>query len=220
MMAADLRQVLAIYRDLRSRTILQPRTLATSPVTLKTKKAMSRSEAGYAITVLLAINGIAAVDDGEKFTQLVPVETVQAVTWKEVELRAPKADAQSPLFYPKEIPKSPPGPPAPAVKRLGELYTRLFHNQPPWTPKPVDQLVAVYAELTDQHATPSKSWGQMPVIFDIATPVTKAELLYAIETTLRLNALAIGKVDGSHIAAVTLREVRSEKANTGRSDKP
>jgi len=214
--AADFGQVLAFYREIRSRTLLQPMSLALAPVVLKTRQAMSKNEMSYAITVLLAINGVAAIGDGEKFVQLVPVPQ-----WREVQPRAPIPGTNAPLFDPKKIPKSPPGPPTAAVKRLDQLYLRLFHNQPPWTPRPVDQLVEIYADLSDQNAAPSKIHGQNPVRFDIRTPLTKEELLYAIETTLKLNGLAIANVEANRISAVSLGEkLRLEKQKVTGSKSP
>jgi len=214
--AADMHQALAMYREFRSRTLLRSGHLACAPLQLRTIHAMARNQVGYAITVLLALNGIAAIDDGEKFVQLVPVHT-----WKEVERHAPSPGTNSPLFDPKKIPKSPPGPPTATVKRLDQVYMRLFHSQPPWTPRPVDQLVEIYAELTDQKAAPSKSHGQMPIWFDVGTPVTKEELLYAIETTLKLNNLAIANVEANQISAVPLgAKLRLEKEKVIRSNAP
>ena len=214
--AADFVQVLAFYREFRSRTLLQHMSLALAPIVLKTRQAMSKNEVSYAITVLLAINGVAAIDDGEKFVQLVPVPE-----WREVQPRAPIPGTNESLFDPKKIPKSPPGPPTATAKRLDQLYTRLFHNQPPWTPRPVDQLVEIYADLTDQKAAPSKIYGQNPIRFDIRTPLTKEELLYAIETTLKLNSLAIANVEANRISAVSLGEkLRLEKQRVSGSKSP
>jgi hypothetical protein len=211
--AADFGQVLAFYREIRSRTLLQPNL---APIVLKTRQAMSKNEVSYAITVLLAINGVAAVDEGEKFVQLVPVPE-----WREVQPRAPIPGTNEPLFDPKKIPKSPPGPPTATAKRLDQLYLQLFHNQPPWTPRPVDQLVEIYADLTDQKAAPSKIHGQNPVRFDIRTPLTKEELLYAIETTIKLNGLAIANVEANRISAVSLSEkLRLEKQRVSGSKSP
>jgi hypothetical protein len=213
---ADLDFVTTIYRQFRSRTLLHPITLALAPVVLKTRQAMSKNEMSYAITVLLAINGVAAVDDGEKFVQLVPVPQ-----WREVQPRAPIPGTNAPLFDPKKIPKSPPGPPTAMVKRMDQLYLRLFHNQPPWTPRPVDQLVEIYADLTDQRAAPSRIHGQNPVRFDISTPLAKEELLYAIETTLKLNGLAIANVEANRISAVSLGEkLRLEREKAIRPNAP
>ena len=61
---------------------------------------MNRNQAGYAITVLLAVNGVAAVDDGDKFVQLVPVQD-----WSKMERFSPKPQPGADLLDPKEIPK-------------------------------------------------------------------------------------------------------------------
>ena len=46
---------------------------------------------------------------------------------------------------------------------------------------------------------PSKDFGDRPIRFHVDTPLTKSELLYAIETTFTLNNLAIIPVDDRRI---------------------
>jgi general secretion pathway protein D len=74
--AADLNQVLSIYEELVGRTILRPATLPAPTITLVTQTPLTRSEAIRALDAVLALNGIAAVNVGEKFVKLVP--TAQA----------------------------------------------------------------------------------------------------------------------------------------------
>ena len=68
------------------------------------------------------------------------------------------------------------------------------NEQPPIDfnlPPSMDGLVELYARLTGQKAVSSLQYGQERVSFEVATPLTKEEALYAIDATLRLNGLEI-----------------------------
>jgi hypothetical protein len=151
----------------------------------------------------LALNGIAAIDDGRKFVQLVPINR-----WREVVTASPKANPDAAEMDPLKLPKIKPEPPNATLDRLSLLYLRVLGQQPPWTPRPVDKLVEFYAELTEQKASASRSHGQIPVLFEITTPLTKQELLYAIETTLNLEGLAITSTGKQQISVISLAEQR------------
>jgi hypothetical protein len=200
---AELEQVLSIYARLRSRTILRTRALPNTSLNLKTRREMTNEQVGYGITALLALNGIAAIDDGRKFVQLVPINR-----WREVVTASPKANPDAAEMDPLKLPKIKPEPPNATLDRLSLLYLRVLGQQPPWTPRPVDKLVEFYAELTEQKASASRSHGQIPVLFEITTPLTKQELLYAIETTLNLEGLAITSTGKQQISVISLAEQR------------
>jgi general secretion pathway protein D len=74
--ATDLNQVLQIYSELVGRTVLRPTTLPAPTITLKTQTALTRREAIQAFDAVLALNGIAVVNVGDKFVKVVP--TAQA----------------------------------------------------------------------------------------------------------------------------------------------
>jgi general secretion pathway protein D len=74
--ATDLNQVLQIYAELVGRTVLRPTTLPAPTITLKTQTPLTRREAIQAFDAVLALNGIAVVNVGEKFVKVVP--TTQA----------------------------------------------------------------------------------------------------------------------------------------------
>lgn len=208
-------QVLKFYSELRSRTLLGSSRLPLPPVILRTQRALTRNQMIYAITVLLALNNIAAVDDGEKFVQVVPVEMLSQVV-----TNSPKPSANAVVLDPKEVPKfKTEGTPV-RINQLNQLYRRFFHDTPPWTPRPVDRLVEFYAELTDQKSVPSKTHGLTPVMFEVTTPLTKEELIYAIETILRLEGLEIAKADKNKIGPVPLgTRPRLDKETTPAAEK-
>ena len=74
--ATDLNQVLKIYSELVNRTVLRPTSLPAPTITLVTQTPLSKREAKQAFDAVLALNGIAMVDVGDKFVKVVP--TAQA----------------------------------------------------------------------------------------------------------------------------------------------
>jgi hypothetical protein len=207
---ADLNQVLSIYAEMSQRTILRPITLPAPTVSLKTQCVLSKEEALYAFATVLALNGIFMVDDGPKFVQVVPM-------WQrdQVKKAAPKPAPGAKLFDPRKVPSMPasdsPRPPSPPARPLTEMerveqeVERLrtaFYDfmHPPDPSKPAcRRLFELYARLAGKTAVPSPKFDGIGIWFHIETPLTKAELLYAIETTFTLNNLAIIPVDDHKI---------------------
>jgi general secretion pathway protein D len=72
---ADLNQVLELYAMLRQRTILRAANLASPTFVLKTQTPLTKTEAIKALDAMLALNGIAIVDVGEKFAKAAPMAT-------------------------------------------------------------------------------------------------------------------------------------------------
>jgi general secretion pathway protein D len=70
--ATDLNQVLQIYAELVGRTVLRPTALPAPTITLKTQTPLTRHEAIQAFDAVLALNGIAVVNVGDKFVKVVP----------------------------------------------------------------------------------------------------------------------------------------------------
>ncbi|HZR20701.1 MAG TPA: hypothetical protein VFE51_25700 [Verrucomicrobiae bacterium] len=179
----DLEQVLSIYAELRNRTILRPGPLPPLIVHLRTVCALGREEAVYALTTVLGLNGIVVVDDGEHFMQVVPKAQAGSVR-----AQAPKPRPDAPLFNPKDVP----------VVGLLRTYTpvpmdsRKFEADLAQVSRHcADRLVALYAEMSGKKAITSPDLGDRFVWFATQTPLSKEEVLYAIETTLILNKLAI-----------------------------
>lgn len=82
----DLGQVIEIYSHIRQRTVLRPGALPNAAFNFRTQTSLTKDEVVYAFNVLLALNGFAEVDDGDKFVQLVPLDQVSRV-----QAGAPKA---------------------------------------------------------------------------------------------------------------------------------
>lgn len=186
---ATTEQVLAIYSEYNKRTLLRPVNLGSPHIHLRNIRPMTGNELSYAMRVCLAINGIAAVDDGEKFVQLVPIQMLPLVV-----TNTPKPTTNAVALDPKEVSKIKPEPLDRRVLKLNQYYRRFFRGTPPWTPRPLGRLADFYGELTDQTFVPTKDFdGTRMVLCEVTTPLTKEELIYAVETVLRLNGWEIGK---------------------------
>jgi len=178
---ADFEPFLRLYSELFNRTLLRPGSLPHLQIKFVTQRPMAKSDVLYAFETLLVLNGIAATDDGDKFVQVVPIEQVPKLL-----LRAPKAEPAEPLIDSGHI------------REFGGV------SWGPGQPKPearvhANDLVAYYAELTDRTFVPDDQLGRQRVIFKAQTSLTKPELLYALETTLALNGLAVGSDDAKTI---------------------
>jgi hypothetical protein len=205
---ADLNQVLSIYAFMSQRTVLRPISLPSPAVSLKTQCALSKEEALYAFTTVLALNGIRVAEDGAKFVQMVPMPS-QVITG------APPPEPGAKLFDPKKVPSvgaprwskaaAPPPKPLTERERLEQVFERLqnafddfLHPADPRKPD-ARRLFELYAGLADKTAMASPKVDGTSIWFRVETPLTKAELIYAIETTFRLHNLAIIPVDDHKI---------------------
>jgi hypothetical protein len=208
---AELNQVLDIYAQMRQRTVLRPLILPAPTITLKTQGALSQREFAYAVATVFAMNGICLIDDGVKFVQVVPM-------WQrdQVKPSAPKPEPGAKVFDPKKLPSMGvsqfPGPPTETDRmeqewqRLRKAFYDFMHLQDP-RKRSAQRLLTLYADLAGKSAVPSQDLGGLPIWFHVETPLTKRELLYAIETTFTLHGLAIIPVDDRKIRLGRISEV-------------
>jgi hypothetical protein len=218
---ADLSQVLPIYAMLSQRTILRSAVLPPTLIKLKTQSPLSQSEVLYAFATVLALNGICLVDDGKKFVQIVPF-----FQRDEVKPQAPKPEPGAKQFDPKHVPSMgvlrPSVGPMSEIERLEQELDRLrrkfydfMHLSDP-SRFPARRLLEFYADLAGKTPVPSKNFDATPLWFQVETPLTKAELLYAIETSFRLNNLTIIPLEAQKIRLGHINELRK---GTTRSDR-
>jgi hypothetical protein len=196
-------QVLYFYGLISRRTMLRAVGLPPISMSLKTTCEMTQDEAAYALTTVLAFNGIAVIEDGEKFAEIVPISQRELV-----KPNAPKPEAGEKMFNPKEVPSlgetrisTPVTPPATEtereIARLRKAVYEFFHSSPPdYSAK---RLLDFYADISVKSTQPSKNFDAIPMWFQVGTPLSKNELLYAIEETFALNNLAIIQVNDREI---------------------
>jgi len=186
---AGIEQCLQIYAEMRQRTLLRPAFLPAPPLKLKTMSPLTQEEAVYAITTMLALNDIVAVDDGNHVVQV-----VSRIQLKDVRAKAPKPSPGAALFDPRKIPavggEQTHTPVGWDIEKARRLFFEFIHKPDPRN-RFADRLLALYGGLADKRAVPSKTLGGTFIRFSVEIPLTKAELLYAIETAMLLNGLAI-----------------------------
>jgi hypothetical protein len=196
----EAQSVLTLYAELSHRTMLRPFILPPIAVRLKTACPLTKEEVAYATKTVLALNGIAVVDDGEKFAQALP-----AVQRGSVAARAPKPEPGSKLLDPAGVPSlgnSSPSRPQSQMERDFERWRKAFydfiHYKRPQE-RPAQRLLELYASLAVKTAVVSTNYDRIPIWFHIETPLTKSELMYAIETTLDLSHLKILEGENNEI---------------------
>jgi hypothetical protein len=173
---ADINQFLDLYAMLLNRSLLRW-PIVPSTFKLRTQTPFTKSAVIYLLEVSLALNGIASVDDGTNFLQIVPINQIA-----NLKLGAPQRNPTDALLKPNAI--------------------RDFRSSPG------SKLVDYYAELTGRTTLSPGQVGTAGIAFKAQTPLTKPELLYALETTLALNGVAIVEVDEKTIQAAYLHELK------------
>jgi general secretion pathway protein D len=71
----DLKDVLQMYAELVHRTVLRSGQLGAQQIILKSETPLTKSEAIQALDAILAMNGIAMINVGEKFVKAVQTQT-------------------------------------------------------------------------------------------------------------------------------------------------
>ncbi len=201
----SVEQALQFYAEMSHRTLLRSAMVPYAMVSLISKGKITQDEGCYALATVLAFNGLAVVEDGDKFAEVVPL-----AQRKVVKANAPKPEPGAKLFNPDETPAlgksgSSLPTPLPATQTERELARArkaihdFFHGQPP--NYSARRLLDFYADLAGKTVQPSKYpyLDAATMWFHVETPLTKAELLYAIETTFALNNLAIIPVNDREI---------------------
>jgi hypothetical protein len=194
----DLNTFLSFYAEVCGRTLLRSISLPAATIHLQMTRPVTYEEMVYAMNTTLLLNGIVAVNDGDKFVQLVPL-TDAAI----IKTNAPKPNPGAPTIAVSDLPSSPGVsrtrhlPPPPVSPGLdGRPQT------PPIPTPPADDLLVYYAKLSGRTAHPMNTWASLTIWFRTQTPLTKEEALYAIETVLRLNGLKIRTAEDNALEAV------------------
>jgi hypothetical protein len=187
---ADFNQVLAIYAKLAQRTVLRPTSLPMGMLALETGCPLSREEATYALETAIALNGLAIVHDGDQFVQAVPFDSRQKIA-----ARAPKRDPGAALLDPNKLPAvGPQKAPNTEVERDLEKLRTAFYDFIHYSEPPAGsaaRLLYFYARLEGKSASASTNLAAARIDLRVIQPLTKSELVYAIETTFSLNGITV-----------------------------
>jgi len=197
---ADPDQVIFLYALLAKRTVLGPFSLGPGSLWFRAQSPLTVEEATYALETVLALNGICVVKDGTNLVQVVPI-----AQRRQVRLGAPKPEPGARLFDPHQVPSigitSTRGSPS-LVEQEFDRLRRQFHgfmHLPDPEKRKAQRLLDLYAHLAGKSAVESQDLGGRAVRFHVDTPLTRNELLYAIETTFALDGFAIIPVAGGKV---------------------
>jgi hypothetical protein len=227
----DLETVLAVFADLSGRNLLRHATLPPMIVRFESQRSLTREEMLYGLKVVLGLNGLAAIEDGPAFTQLV---FIPDRPWG-VRTDAPPRGTNETLIDPKTIPVFAPKPAGvPRVPARASVGTNGPPNwnqfnagvtnlvwrarqkmgyKPPSPPQPLaGDLAAYYARINGLSYAPSQQYDHIRMVFHVTRPLTKAELMYGIRTTFELNDLSLVITNGGKAVVI--------QSNNGPGPKP
>jgi len=122
----------------------------------------------------------------------------------QLKLSAPEPEKNATLIAPEAVPRFSPG--FIARPRLPGPVQKHSPNST------VDGLAGYYATLTGSKYIPDPMYGKWPAMLRITVPVTKPELLYAIETTLYLQGLTFTKTNDDTLTVQSIYEAKRKPA--------
>ena len=193
-------QVLGLLAAVSHRTVLRPDSLPEVTLSLTSACPLSSGEAVYAMETVLALNGFAVVEDGQRFVQVMP-----AGFHPHTGPNTPKPEPGAEMFDPNKPPStgaSASQKPVSKMEREYDQWQRTFYNFIHYKGPPdrsAQHLLELYANLSSKKAEPSEKFNGAHIWFHIGAPLSKNELEYAIVTTFMLNNLAIIPMDTQRI---------------------
>lgn len=174
--APDL--VMKLYGDFAGRTLLRHPALPRVSLTL-TAPAPGKAQAAHVIEQALAGLGIAAIPDGERFMMVVPQKRTTSVAPRSTEIK-PSGGLQSEIL------------PVGAINFPGTDST---------------QVMQIYAELAGRKLDRSLSLPVPPpavIRFQNQTPLSRQEVLYALDTLFAWSGIKMVNVGTDQIKAAPL----------------
>ncbi len=163
----SLAEALELYSDLTERTVLRYPALPNAKLTLNLTTT-NRAEIARAIETVAATNGITLVPDGEKFVLVAPESAANRLNPQAAKI--PAAGTNDPA---------------------ARIFPRHSIN---WTAVRLTQALPIYAEILGQKLDSSSLPPQatyLEIVFVNRTPLTRAELLYALETLFGWNGVKL-----------------------------
>jgi len=180
---ADLDPVLDLYAGLKGRTLLRSPRLPATSLSIETA-VTNQADAARALEKAFAANGIATIQDGDKFVMVVPDSEAAIVKPRSSEIKSSSQEGAGPELFP-------PG------------AMNFSHAE-------LSQMTAIYAGLIgrklDRSQQPQKP--TLPINLKNHTPLTKAEGIYALETLFSWQGVKVVPVGNDSCKIVPLSAVR------------
>jgi hypothetical protein len=175
---ADLKDALTLYAELANRTLIASDNLPLLGIFFRNQTALTKAQEDYMMKRVLLLNGVAVIDDGPHLAQILLFSELNRLR-----TNAPIPSASDPVVPKNEVP----------VFKRALQRSSLPHipNQPVVVVSdPGPSLFDYYCTLSGLQ--PDSSAAPAPRIsFKIQNPLTKPELLYAIEKAFELNGLTL-----------------------------
>jgi hypothetical protein len=171
----DFNQVVMIFGELANRTVIRPATLPSPAFSIRTYSPLTRGEALFAFTAVLAANGLAVVPAGDKFMLVCPV-----FQRAQVEALVERTLATNPGVAADATP--------PATIDLNRAD--------------LNQVLALYREVNGRTIEVADSLPRPRFWLRSQTPLTSAEVLSALDLLLGVNGFEV--VPGNDSTAAKL----------------
>ncbi len=179
---ADLETVLRLYAEAVGRTVLQHPRLPVVSLSLAAP-ATNRLDTLHALEALLKTNEIVVLPEGEHFVMVVP----KALAMQATRQRSPKSGAAAERYARRDTGK-------PLEIGAGEIN---FLNTD-WR-----QVAQVYAELRGRTLIPpGRELPSGKIVLHTQTPLTKEEVVYALDILFRWQRIEFEDVGDKAIKAV------------------
>jgi hypothetical protein len=167
---APLQQALEVYAQIKGRTLLQHPLLRNFSVSLDSESAT----AATALEDLLRQHGIATISDGDKFVMVVPRSLTNSLTPHSKQIVPGPAEGSKPLKGNEIFPRGTINFPGTDLHQVLQIYGALINRAPVFEPG--------FAR-----------GGRIHLV--TVTPLTKAEMIYALETLFAWNGVAVSTID-------------------------
>jgi hypothetical protein len=178
---ADLKDALTLYAELANRTLLVSDNLPLLSIRFKNQTALTKAQANYMMKRVLLLNGVSVIDDGPHLVQVLLISEL-----KRLRTNAPVPSDSDPVVPKDQVPVF--------RRALQTFQFQKIPNQPVVVVSPSNSdpgsLFDYYTTLIGLQSDPSAAPAPR-ISFKIQTPLTKPELLYAIEKTFELNGLTL-----------------------------
>ena len=172
----DMLQALAVYQELSGRTVLRSGHLPHAKVTVRSQTPLSRREAIHTLDAALALEDIAMVPRGEKFTAAVPASLLPKLG--NIPPKRSSLEAGAGKIFP-----------------AGSIQ---------FSEARLQTVLEKYAELIGRTALPLGTTPDIRVSLRTQTPLTLDEVIYALDTIAGVNLIHFDWVDEKAVKAIPL----------------
>ena len=177
---AKLQQALELYAQIKGRTILRQPLLKPITVSLDTEIPT----AAAAFEDMLRQRGIATIPEGDKFVMVVPISLTNSVTPRSNKIVSTVLGDLSSMTNNEVIP-------------AGTIN---------FLPTDWNQVIPIYSDIIERKPASGSKFPYGLIYLRTVNPLSKAEVIYALETLFAWNGLQLVPEDDKTFRAESLSE--------------